>query len=119
MANTAKTTKKCTTKSCKKSAAAKTCGTKTMAAEYRPREVRIPTEYEPISMWGYFGYEILFNIPLIGWIFCICFAFAAHNRNLRNFARSKFCLLILWIILFCVLAAAGVLKTILNGLNLY
>ena len=24
----------------------------------------IPDEYKPISMWGYFGYEILFSIPI-------------------------------------------------------
>ena len=23
----------------------------------------IPYEYKPISMWGYFGYELLFSIP--------------------------------------------------------
>ena len=26
----------------------------------------IPFEYKPISMWGYFDYELLFSIPLIG-----------------------------------------------------
>ena len=27
---------------------------------YDMRDKNIPYEYEPISMWGYFGYEILF-----------------------------------------------------------
>lgn len=27
---------------------------------------KIPESYTPISMWGYFGYEILFSIPIIG-----------------------------------------------------
>lgn len=113
MANTAKTTKKCASKGCKK-----TTATKTVAAEYRPREVRIPTEYEPIGMWGYFGYELLFSIPLIGWIFCICFAFMAHNRNLRNFARSQFCYLILFVICLCLLAGLGVLGNIAKMFNI-
>ena len=39
-------------------------------------ENNIPAEYKPISMWGYFGYEILFSIPLIGLICLIVFAFA-------------------------------------------
>ena len=26
---------------------------------------QIPDEYTPISMWGYFGYEILFSIPIV------------------------------------------------------
>ena len=31
-------------------------------------QVNIPSEYKPISMWGYFGYQILFAIPIIGFI---------------------------------------------------
>ena len=26
----------------------------------------IPEEYTPISMWGYFGYSLLFSIPIVG-----------------------------------------------------
>lgn len=107
MANTAKTTKKACAKKCKKTSA-----TKTVAAEYRPREVRIPEGYEPIGMWGYFGYELLFTIPLIGWIFCICFAFMARNHNLRNFARSQFCYLIIYVVVVCLLAGFGVFSNI-------
>ncbi len=56
----------------------------------------IPSEYQPIKMWGYFGYDILFMIPVIGWIFVIVFALGGtRNVNLKNFARSKFCLLII------------------------
>lgn len=25
----------------------------------------ISNEYKPITMWGYFGYQILFSIPII------------------------------------------------------
>ena len=32
---------------------------------YRPMtENNIPSEYTPITMWGYFGYSFLFGIPL-------------------------------------------------------
>lgn len=34
----------------------------------------IPNEYKPISAWGYFGYNILFSIPIIGFIFLIVFS---------------------------------------------
>ena len=45
----------------------------------------IPMEYQPISMWGYFGYEILFAIPCIGWILLLVFAFGGtRNINVRN-----------------------------------
>ncbi len=56
----------------------------------------IPEEYRPISMWGYFGYEILFSIPLLGLILLLVFSLGGtKNKNLKNFARSYFCLLIL------------------------
>ena len=66
-------------------------------------------DYTPISMWGYFGYQILFAIPLIGFILILIFAFGGtRNINLRNYARSTFCLFIILIavILLIVLIAA-------------
>lgn len=98
----------------------KTAKTKTMAASaaQSAREIRIPENYEPISMWGYFGYEFLFSIPLVGWILCVSFALMAHNHNLRNFARSQFCFLIIQIVIFCVLASVGVLKAMVEFLGL-
>ena len=54
-------------------------------------------------MWGYFGYQILFAIPLIGFILLLVFALGGtRNINLRNFARSYFCLLIILVILVLV-----------------
>lgn len=72
---------------------------------------QIPEEYKPISMWGYFGYEILFSIPLIGLILLLVFAFGgARNKNLKNFARSYFCFYILvavLIFLFILMAESS------------
>ncbi len=66
-------------------------------------------EYKPISMWGYFGYEILFSIPIIGLIMLIVFSVGGtSNKNLKNFARSYFCFLILAIILVLLLSALGI-----------
>ena len=72
-------------------------------------ESNIPEEYKPIGMWGYFGYQILFAIPLVGFILLIVFAFGgSKNRNLRNFARSYFCwLMILLIIGIAIFVGAG------------
>ena len=72
-------------------------------------ESNIPEEYKPIGMWGYFGYQILFAIPLVGFILLIVFAFSgSKNRNLRNFARSYFCwLIILLIIGIAIFVGAG------------
>jgi len=63
----------------------------------------IPEEYTPISMWGYFGYELLFSIPLVGFILLVVFAITAKNVNLRNFARSYFCFLILILIFVAII----------------
>ena len=40
-----------------------------------PNTASIPEEYQPISMWGYFGYELLFSIPLVGFILLLVFSF--------------------------------------------
>lgn len=53
-------------------------------------------DYTPISMWGYFGYQLLFAIPCVGLIMLLVFSFGGtKNINLRNFARSYFCMLII------------------------
>lgn len=78
---------------------------------------RIPAGYEPISMWGYFGYEILFAIPIIGWIFLIVFALTAENQNLRNFARSQFCVFIIWLVFMGVALASGLLVAMFQSLS--
>ena len=62
----------------------------------------LPEEYRPLSMWQYFLYQILFSIPIIGFIFLIIIAFGGENINLRNFARSYFCSLIIIIVLIVI-----------------
>lgn len=84
-------------------------------AKTATRTPKVPMGYQPISMWGYFGYQILFSIPVIGWIFVVIFALTAANQNLKNFARSQFCLLIIWIVLFCLTCLTGVMATLLQG----
>ncbi len=71
-------------------------------------EQNIPSEYKPISMWGYFGYEILFMIPIIGFILLLVFALGGtSNKNLKNFARSYFCLFIIIAVIFVIIALMG------------
>lgn len=58
--------------------------------------VKIQPAYKPIGMWEYFGYEILFSVPLLGFIILLIFSFGGtKNVNLKNFARSYFCLFLL------------------------
>ena len=63
--------------------------------------------YKPISMWGYFGYELLFSIPIVGLVLLLVFSFGeTQNLNLRNFARSYFCFLIIMIILGVIIGSS-------------
>ncbi len=67
----------------------------------------LPEEYRPISMWGYFGYQILFSIPCVGFIALLIFAFGGtKNVNLKNFARSYFCFTIILVILVVLFTIA-------------
>ena len=68
----------------------------------------IPPYYRPISPWAYFGYNILFSIPLIGLIFLIVYAFDNSNINRKNYARSFFISWLLIIIVVAILLAVGV-----------
>ena len=81
----------------------------------------IPSEYRVLSPWAYFGYSILFAIPLIGFILAIVFAFDNSNLNRRNFARSYFCgllIAVILIVLFAVLVGAGMFA-FNNSMRLY
>ena len=62
---------------------------------------------KPISMWGYFGLQILFALPVVGWVFAIVFSFASPNVNVRNFARSYFCVLIIAAIIALIAMVTG------------
>ena len=68
---------------------------------------KLPVEYRPLSPWAYFGYSILFSIPLIGFIFLIVFSFSNANINRRNYARSYFCAFILALLLIFIIGVTG------------
>ncbi len=71
----------------------------------------VPYEYRPITMWGYFCWEIIFAIPCIGWILLLIFALGGtSNKNLRNFAASYFCIFIIALIVFIILALLGIVE---------
>lgn len=64
-------------------------------------------KFRPISPWGYFGYSLLFCIPLIGLILLIVFSFNNENINRRNFARYHFCIILIFIAVFVVFLLIG------------
>ncbi len=65
-------------------------------------------QFRPLSAWAYFGYGILFAIPIIGWIFLLIFTFSSKNYNRRSFARSYWCSLFAAVIIVTVLMVTGV-----------
>ena len=73
-----------------------------------------PERFRPLSAWAYFGYTILFSIPLVGLICLIIFSLSDANINRRNFARSFFCALVLMLIISAILGGLGILGSVLS-----
>lgn len=80
-------------------------------SDYRPHkepedvEVSIPDEYRPITMWGYVGYQLLFAIPIVGFVMVLIYSFGrTKNVHLRNFSRSFLCSIIVGIIIAIIRA---------------
>ena len=81
----------------------------------QPATPEIPPEYKPLSGWAYFGWQLLFAIPLVGFVLLIVFACGGtRNINLRNFARSYFCALLIGAILVVI----GIILTLVFGASL-
>lgn len=68
---------------------------------------KIPVEYRPLSPWAYFGYNILFSLPVIGFILLIIFSLSNSNINRRNYARSFIVIYIIIIIAVTIIGLAG------------
>ena len=67
---------------------------------YELNEIKSLLEkYCPLSSWAYFGYGLLFSLPLIGFILLIVFSLDSSNINRRNYARSYFCVIVILLIL--------------------
>ena len=63
-------------------------------------------DYTPLGAWTYFLYSLLFSLPLAGWIIALVFAVGGTNRiNLRNYARSYFCMLLISVIVVVIVLA--------------
>lgn len=76
-----------------------------------------PERFRPLSPWAYFGYTILFSIPLVGLILLIVFSLSEGNINRRNFARTYFCALVIMLIIILVLAFTGTLATVMDAVS--
>ncbi len=70
----------------------------------------VPEEYKPMSAWAYFGYSLLFSIPLVGLIVNLVLCFSKTNINKRNYARSFWC--------WYVIVAAAIIIAAVSGVSL-
>lgn len=77
---------------------------------------RLPSKYKPLGAWTYFGYTILFCIPVVGLVFLIIFAVSDKNINRRSFARSYFCVYILVAVISIIIAATGAFSAIFSSM---
>ncbi len=85
------------------------CGTPVPQSEEKkeaPEPVKKPERkrHRALSPWGYFGLEFLYIIPVIGLLFLIILSFS-RNINVRNFTRSYWCALLVFLIAAIVGAA--------------
>lgn len=83
------------------------CGTKAPAEAPTEKQAPAPATpmqgapaQQPVSMGTFFGLQLLFAIPVIGWIVCIIMTFAPKNQTLKNYARA----MLIWIVIGLLLA---------------
>jgi hypothetical protein len=62
----------------------------------------LPDHLKPMGAWSYFGLQLLFAIPIVGFVFLIVFSFSRGNLNRRSFARSYWCAALVGVAIFVV-----------------
>ena len=76
-----------------------------------------------LGPWAYFGLQLLFSVPIVGFIFLIIFSFDNSNLNRRNYARSFWCAMIVGlavaILLGVLLGVTGAGEAILSEMLYY
>ncbi len=77
----------------------------------------LPSNLRPLSAWAYFGYTLLFSIPVVGFILLIVFSFNRGNINRRSFARSYFCSYIIVAVIILIVMLTGIGAELLAMLN--
>jgi len=60
-------------------------------------------KYHYMGAWKYVLLDILYAIPVIGWIFLLVHAFSHSNENRLHYARSYFVRLLLVVIIAVIL----------------
>lgn len=69
-----------------------------------PVEISSADRNAPLSVLQYFLYQLLFAVPIVGFVFLIIFSIDSSNINRRNFARSIWCIYALIIVIGLIAA---------------
>ena len=80
-----------------------------------PAKQEIPEAYKPMSPWAYVGWRLLFMIPVVGFVLLIVMSFAPRNKNLKNFTRSYWCMVLLGLIIAAVIVVIAIVAGV--GIN--
>lgn len=83
-----------------------------MKSYEKEKAAQLPSEFRPLGAWSYFGYTILFSLPIIGFISLIICACNGSNINRRSFARSYFCG---FLIILIVAVVVGIIMGVFYG----
>ena len=88
-----------------------------MANPDEEREIaQLPLKYQPLSMWAYLGYTLLFQcVPLVGIIMAFVFAFNDSNIARRNFARSFVLVYVIEIVVGIIVFMTGMAALLAAG----
>lgn len=84
---------------------------------YQPgfNQLNIPSQYEPVTVGQYILYNILFSIPIIGFVILLMTAFGSNKKiSLKNYARSFLVIMVIVFIVAILFSVLGV--SLMDGL---
>lgn len=95
----------------------------TQPVYYPPVQPQMPDGNKAMSPWAYFAYQLLFSLPVVGFIMLLVFSFDDSNLHRRNFARSYWCALlagvVLTILIVVLLSTTGIFNELMYELTYY
>ena len=81
----------------------------------------LPSKYRPMTVWSYIGYNLLFGLPVIGFICIIIFSCLKGNICRRSYARYwllvTLIIMIIIGIIIGVLIGTGIMEQIINSIR--